>query len=49
MLMMIATTVPGRNPGVLQSLLRLGNFDAWFLDITAAGTDAYDWGAPTCS
>jgi hypothetical protein len=30
------TTVPRRKPGVLQSPFRLGNFDAWFLDCTAA-------------
>ena len=39
---MTATTVPGRNPGVLQSLFRLGNFDAWFLDLTAAATGVED-------
>lgn len=35
-----ATTVPGRKPGVLQSPFRLGNFDAWFLDFTAAAAGA---------
>jgi hypothetical protein len=42
------TTVPRHKPGVLQSPFRLGNFDAWFLDFTAAaaGAEASTTGEP---